>query len=108
MHPPFTSDTARDAGAKGNATQATKRPRAPLFTSETARELGRKGGLKRAANAAAKRAAELEDQKALTRLREAFKRQDLGKDALITAHDVIARVQAGEIPIRNGTEAANF
>ena len=38
--------------------------------------------------------------------RARFQRGDLGTDALMTAHSLIKRVLAGDIPIRNGADAA--
>ena len=38
--------------------------------------------------------------------RSRFQRGDLGTDALMTAHSIIKRVLAGDIPVRNGADAA--
>lgn len=78
--------------------------------SERARELGRRGGQARAAKAAAKRdAAAATTQQAADALHTAtqrFNRQDLAPHAAAAAQLIIGRVATGDIPVRNGDEAA--
>jgi len=76
------------------------------FTTETARA----AGLKSAEARRARRALETRDATALAQqldnVRQAFTRHDLGPNAAAVAGQIMSRCLTGDIPVRNGDEAA--
>ncbi len=76
------------------------------FTRENAAEMGRRGGLKRAEKAAARKAASVPDLDGVLLVLDRFNRDELGPRAAACAGLVIARVAAGEVPVRHAGDAA--
>lgn len=78
------------------------------FDSERARAAGRKSAANRKAKAAvaARRPAQLRQH--LSTVREAFAAVDIGESVVAVAGILLARLAAGEIPVRNGAEAAEL
>ena len=76
------------------------------FTPETASAAGKKSAAARAARKALapRQATELAQQ--LTAVTQAFERSHLGPAAAATAQQLLSRVLTGDIPVRNGDEAA--
>lgn len=102
-------ERARQAGAKGTANREAKRraggkKNLTPFNSETGRAAALKSVEVRRARAEEQRV----DREIAKRLRATFDRTTLGDDALVCAHSIIQRVQAGEIPVRHAGDAASW
>jgi hypothetical protein len=77
------------------------------FDSESARAAGKKSAQSRKARGIARRAAPGALGRTLQLFRDTFANPDVGGDVLVVASVVLARLALGEIPIRNGEEAAS-
>lgn len=83
-----------------------------ITTTERARELGKKSAAARIARREAERAGNIsrsrEAGQHLQALMQSFQRADLGPAASAVAQQTLHRIATGEIPIRNGSEAAEI
>lgn len=91
---------------------ATRADQLIPFTSETAREAGRRGGMARAEKARAKAAADAQDAETLANhlatFHERFKRDDIGTHTAAVAAMILAKLAAGQVPIRHAADAAEL
>lgn len=83
-----------------------------ITTTERARELGKKSAAARIARREAERAGNISRSREagahLQALMQSFQRADLGPAASAVAQQTLHRIATGEIPIRNGSEAAEI
>ena len=98
------TDEPVKAGVNGNLR--------PITSREQAVELGKKSAAARRARREAERAGNpsraKEAGEQLQSLMQSFNRQDLGPAASAVAQQTLHRIATGEIPIRNGSEAAEI
>lgn len=84
----------------------------PITSRERAVELGKKSAAARQARREVERAGNVAKAKQageqLAYLMASFKRDDLGPAASAVAQQTLHRIATGEIPIRNGSEAAEI
>lgn len=82
------------------------------FTPETAAEAGRRGGIARAEKARAQRAAAAQDAETLAAhlatFSERFSRDDIGTHTAAVAAMILAKLAAGQVPIRHAADAAEL
>jgi len=76
------------------------------FTKETAAAAGRKSAEVRRQKAALRRAEQKRSSEALRAIIGQYERGDLPDVAVALAQDIMRKVATGEIPVRNGAEAA--
>jgi hypothetical protein len=86
-------------------TEAQQRHR---FTKETASAAGKKSATTRRTKAAARAALPAELARKLADVRQSFADVDLAASVVAVAGIVMARLASGEIPVRNGGEAADL
>jgi len=87
---------------------ASAPPQLTPFDSERARLAGLRSAEVRRARKVAGRLASEEVARDVRALAETYQRQELGPIAIAAAIDLIGRCARGEIPVRNGAEAADL